>query len=88
MKTEAVPQRCSIKELFAAKGKHLYRSLFLVKVQAESQKETLTRVFSSNFYEIFRTIFHRASPDGCLYIVENFTQGNSQRPEFLKQAFT
>ena len=86
MKTEPVPQRCSIKELFA--GKHLYRSLFLVKVQAESQKETLMRVFYSNFYKIFRTIFHRVSPDGCLYTVKNFAQGNSQRTEFLKQAFT
>ena len=28
-----------------------------MKVQAEGQKETLTRVFCSNFYEIFQDTF-------------------------------
>ena len=56
--------RCSHSELFCKKGvlkrfpkftkKHLYRSLFLIKLQASGLKETPTQKFSCRFFQIFK----------------------------------
>ena len=67
-KTEAVAGRCSVKKgvlrNFAKRtGKHLCQSLFLNKVLLNFiKKETLTQVFSGEFYKISLNTFSYRAP--------------------------
>ena len=56
-------------------GKHLFQSLFLIKLHASAcnfiKKETLTQVFCSGFYEISKNTFSYKTPPVTTSDIQN-----------------
>ena len=91
--------RCSRSELFCKKGvlkrfakftrKHLYRSLFLIKLQTSGLKETPTKKFSCRFFQIFQDYVSLQNNSGRLLLQIQYCdlRFKSYKIELLKNVF-